>query len=346
MLRAAIVGCGLIGSRRARVVRSCGDEVVAVADLNERRALELASELGCESAVDWREIVARHDVDVVVVSTFNSALADISVAALAAGKHVLCEKPFGRNAREAEAICVAANHARRKVKVGFNLRFHPAIRRAHELLSAGDIGRPLVIRGAYGHGGRRGYEHEWRADVAHAGGGELLDQGVHLIDLSRWFLGDLDVAGGTLATAAWPIAPLEDNAFALLVSAVGGVACLHSSWTQWRNLFRFELLGEGGYLAIDGLGGSYGEETLRIGQRDLFSAAPTERRLGFPGEDSSWVAEWREFVAAIREDREPLGSGHDGLAVAQIVDKIYAIAAKVPGGPSSSVGQPAAPAVQ
>ena len=242
--------------------------MVAVGDLERGRAERLAAQVGASVATgDWREIVARDDVDLVVVATTHRSLAEVSAAALEAGKHVLCEKPLGRSAAEARLAVEAALTHRRVLKTGFNHRHHPAIAEARRRVDAGELGPLYLARCRYGHGGRPGYDREWRADRELAGGGELLDQGVHALDLFRWFLGELVEAYGVVATYFWDMAPLEDNAFALLRTAGGLTASLHASWTQWKNLFSLELVGRDGYLVVEGLGGSYGEETLRVGRR-------------------------------------------------------------------------------
>ena len=317
-----MVGCGLIGGRRARIAVEEGDTVAVVADVDPDRARELADDLGCRAVGDWREALVA-DVDAVVVATVNKELAPVGIAALSAGKHVLCEKPLGRNSEEAKALLDAAQASGRVLKTGFNHRHHPAVSQAHELAAAGEIGTLMGIRAAYGHGGRPGYEQEWRADPDLAGGGELLDQGVHVVDLCRWFLGEIAEVTGMTGTWFWEIAPLEDNAFALLRARSGAMATLHTSWTQWHNLFRFEVFGRDGYLLIDGLGGSYGEERLRVGRRASGGGVPAEDEFRFPGEDVSWLLEWREFSAAIAEEREPLGSGEDGYRASLVLDAVY-----------------------
>jgi len=319
----AIVGCGTIGTRRAEVAAAKGDRILAVADLDEARARQMAERFHADWSTNWRDVVAPAPVDAVVVATVTSALAPIVIEALRQGKHVLCEKPMGRTADEAGAIARAARQSGRCLKVGFNHRHHPAVSRAHDLAVSGRIGRVLAIRAAYGHGGRPGYEREWRCDPAVAGGGELLDQGVHLIDLARWFLGDFTQVSGAVATWFWPIQPLEDNAFALLSTADGRVATIHVSWTQWRNIFRFEILGSEGYLVADGLGGNYGVERLTHGRRQPDWSGPLEEQWEFPAPDPSWSDEWLEFSTAIRERRKPLGSAEDGYAAALLVDAIY-----------------------
>jgi predicted dehydrogenase len=322
-LRVGIVGCGLIGNRRARVALAAGDNVAIVCDLNEGRARALAGVVAAECSTDWRELTGRNDLDVVVVCTANGSLHPITIAALRTGKHVLCEKPLGRNATEAAEMRAAARDAGRVLKVGFNHRHHPALAQAHELTQAGAIGTPFCVRAAYGHGGRPGYEYEWRGDPDAAGGGELLDQGVHVIDLCRWFLGEFAEVAGMVSTAFWPVAPLEDNAFALLRTASGQTATIHTSWTQWKNLFRFEVFGRDGYLRVDGLGGSYGQERLTLGRRQPESGPPAETKWRYPLRDRSWEAEWAELASAIADGREPLGGADDGYQAALLVDAIY-----------------------
>ena len=326
-MRIGIVGCGLIGARRAKVALDSGDEVVVVADIASDRAAAVAAATHAAWTASWNEVVSRDDLDVVVVSTSNDQLAQASIAALQSGKHVLCEKPLGRNASEAAAIVAAAGSAGKLLKVGFNHRHHPGIAAARRHVDEGAIGNVFAIRALYGHGGRAGYEREWRADPARSGGGELLDQGVHIVDLARWFIGEIAQAHGFIGTYHWPIQPVEDNAFALLRSSGGGIVSFHTSWTQWKNTFRFEVLGTDGYVRIDGLGGSYGTERLTIARRNEDSSPPVEETTAFDGPDLSWHSEWREFSAAIAENRQPLGNGIDGLAAARILDAIYASAA-------------------
>jgi predicted dehydrogenase len=323
-VRVAVIGCGLIGARRARVASEAGDEVSLVADVDPGRAAETSAATQSRWTTEWRDVVADPSVDAAIVATPNRDAVEITTGLLAAGKHVLCEKPLGRNAEEAARSVAAARANNRVLKVGFNHRHHPAIARAHELASGGAIGPLLGIRAAYGHGGRPGYDREWRGDPELAGGGELLDQGVHVVDLCRWFLGDFDRVLAVVATWYWSIAPLEDNAFALLCAPGGEVASLHTSWTQWKNLFRFEVIGRDGYVIVDGLGGSYGPERLTLGIRTGDGAVPDEEAWSYPGGDVSWREEWREFTAAVAEAREPIGSGADGLAAAHVIDALYA----------------------
>jgi predicted dehydrogenase len=314
----------LIGSRRASLVGSVEEcTVQAIADTDLDRARRAAEPLGCRATASWQEVVTAPDVDAVVVATPNRVATDVAIAAAEHGKHVLCEKPLGRNAGEAARIVAAARRHGVTLKTGFNHRHHPAIAAAHAAVAGGEIGTPMFLRCVYGHGGRPGYDKEWRGNAELAGGGELLDQGVHVMDLSRWFLGEFEEVMGVTPRWFWDIAPLEDNAFAVMRTARGQVAQLHTSWTQWRNRFSFEVFGLDGYAAVEGLGGSYGLETLTIGRRRQESGPPEQRVTEYPGPDVSWTAEWREFVTAIRERREPLANGEDGLEALRLVAAVY-----------------------
>lgn len=323
----AIVGAGLVGKKRAAALTGFGScRLVVAADVNKQAADALANEFGGQSVSDWTQVVNRDDVDIVIVSTVNKFLAPVSIAALKNCRHVLCEKPLGRSVEESRSVL---EHAKDGVvlKTGFNHRHHPAITRAKQLVDKGEIGRILFLRCRYGHGGRPGYEKEWRASKDLCGGGELLDQGVHIVDLFRWFAGDFSEAFGYTRTCFWDI-QVEDNAFALFSNHNGVVASMHTSWTQWKNIFSLEIFGSEGYLIIEGLGGSYATETLRVGRRRPQGGSPDEQILEFPGSDISWEEEWREFVAAIEQRREPLGNGWDGYQANRMIEAVYESAKK------------------
>jgi len=229
---------------------------------------------------------------------------------------------LGRNAEEAEAIWSKAKERGLVLKTGFNHRFHPAIRDAKKSVEDGGIGKIYLMRAVYGHGGRPGYDKEWRASREICGGGELLDQGVHVIDLFRWFLGEFDEVFGRVGTFYWGM-EVEDNAFATFITGRGRVATMHTSWTQWKNKFLFEIIGEKGHLVVDGLGGSYGMERLVIGKRKVSGGVPDEEIIEFPGPDISWREEMREFAASITENREPIGSGYDGVMANRMIEAVY-----------------------
>ena len=317
----AIVGCGLIGRRRASAL--AGARLTACADVVGARADSLARTApGAAAGDDWRAMVDRPDVDIVVVATTNESLAEIARFAVEAGKHVLVEKPAARSVAELDPVIDAAGRMRRLVRVGFNHRYHPALLKARELCDSGAIGELMFVRGRYGHGGRVGYDKEWRADPALSGGGELIDQGVHLIDLSRWFLGDFTTVGGFAHTYFWQM-PVDDNAFLLLRTAGGQAAFLHVSCTEWKNLFSLEIYGRDGKLHVEGLGASYGVEKLAFHRMLPEMGPPETTAWEYPRGDQSWALEFAEFLDDIRVDRQPAAGLADARAALAIVEEIY-----------------------
>jgi predicted dehydrogenase len=319
--RVAIVGCGLIGHKRAAALPAGTLRVVC--DVDERRAALLAGRYGAETAADWRTAVARADVDLVIVATPHDRLAEITAGAADCGKHVLVEKPAARRARELDAVRDAVTRTGAKVRVGFNHRYHRAFRQARAIVDAGALGELTHVRARYGHGGRLGYETEWRFVPEISGGGEAIDQGMHLVDLARWFLGDFDVVAGAMPAYFWD-APVEDNAFFLLRTARNQVASLHASWTEWKNLFSFEIFGRTGKLEVGGLGGSYGVERLAHYAMTPELGPPPTTIYEYPMGDDSWNAEYAAFVDDIAHDREPDPSFEDARAALEIVERIYA----------------------
>ena len=323
--RVIIIGAGLIGQKRGESIKKIGsDEIVGVCDVNLDRARDLAKLWTATAFSDYSSALRKTKADIAVVATTHKTLPVISYDALNQGLHVLCEKPLGRNATEVAPLVRLAKRRKLVYKCGFNHRYHPAILQAKHMAGKNKIGPLMYVRARYGHGGRPGYDKEWRADSDIAGGGELLDQGIHIIDLARWFLGDFTKVMGMVQTAFWDMKPLEDNGFALLQTKQGQTAFLHASWTQWKNIFSFEIFGRNGALTIDGLGKSYGVETLTWARRKPESGPPDIKTFEFPEEDQSWIAEWRDFLNSIKTNQPPLGSGADGLAALTIIDQIYA----------------------
>ena len=323
-MRVVVVGCGLIGRKRVAALPK-GAVLVGAVDPLMGRARALADSVpGAQAFEDYREAFTKLRADVAFVATTNEHLVPIALAGVRAGCHLLIEKPAARNADELNELVVAAKDQGRVVAVGFNHRYHRAFRKARELFESKELGPLMFIRARYGHGGRLGYDREWRADPVKAGGGELLDQGVHLIDLARWFLGDFPTVRGTVATTYWDM-PVEDNGFLHLETADRKIAWLHASCTEWKNLFSFEIYGRNAKLHIEGLGGSYGIERLSF-YKMLPAMGPPETTIWeYPGDDDSWQAEVADFMSSIRQVP---GKGHlatldDALAALRVVDTIY-----------------------
>ena len=327
VMKVGLIGAGLQGRRRARALKNCDDSIVAIADLQLDRAASLATEVGGKPTEDSRELIGCSDIETVMICTPPHLHERLCVEALESGKHVLCEKPLARTLEEAKTIVSVASKNKRRLKCGFNLRHHPGIRQARGWIDEGMIGDVLFIRCRYGMGGRPGYDKEWRAFPAISGGGQLMDQGMHAIDLARWFMGDFVEATGFLQTCFWDVAPLEDNAFCLFRNEKGGVASIHVSWTEWKNQFSLEIFGRDGYVIVSGLGGSYGVESVALGKR-AFLKPFEERTIEFRGTDRSWEEEWQEFRSAIWDNREPLANGIDGMEAVRLAYAVYESSAK------------------
>jgi predicted dehydrogenase len=323
IVRVALVGAGRFGAKRAEAVgKSTRSRLTVVADINGELAQAVGQKLDCQVTTDWRQAVTQDNVDAVIVSTPTHLSSEVSLQAARAGKHVLTEKPCAISAAEFAGVVQVAQKHDVLLKGGYNHRYHPAIRRAHESFQRGTIGRPLFVRCNYGHGGRVGYEAEWRSQAPLSGGGELLDQGVHALDLFQWFLGGFEDVTAMLSTAFWPIAPTDDNVFALLRTPSSVVAQLHASWTNWNNTFSFEVYGDKGYLKVSGLGGSYGRERLGIGLREKPGDVPCEEWQEFAERDDSLEREWEQFLDAVVEGREPSSNGHEACRTLQLVEAI------------------------
>lgn len=316
-----IIGCGLIGKKRAASLGS-GGRLIACSDLKLSRAVEVATQFGGRAYSGWREIIEMPEVDIVIISTLHDSLSQITLAAINAGKHVFVEKPAARNPIELEPVVKASEALNRKVRVGFNHRYHRALQKAKNIVDAGGLGDLMFIRARYGHGARLGYEKEWRANPELSGGGELIDQGPHLIDLSRWFLGDFSEVSGFAHTYYWDM-PVDDNGFMLLKTASNKVAFLHVSCTEWKNLFSMEIYGSRGKLDISGLGGSYGLEKLTFYKMLPEMGPPETMAWEYPMADNSWEEELSEFYKDIRLDRKPDPCLDDAYQVLKIINKIY-----------------------
>jgi len=322
--RAAVIGCGLIGKRRAEALAPIVHSV-EIYDLQPERAHAIAGGIRC--AVTHPSAHAALEAagpgGLAVIATTHDGLAPTALMAIDAGCHVLIEKPGARGPAELDAVLSAAQSAGVIVRVGYNHRFHPAVLEAHRLLQAGDLGCVLLVRGRYGHGGRPGYEREWRATPSMSGGGELLDQGVHLLDLTRFLTGDIALRYGAVSTRYWEM-PVEDNAFVHVELAGGGDGWLHASWTEWKNLFSLEITCRSVKLELTGLGGSYGPERLSVFRMPDEMGPPLITTTEWPPGDASWRLELEDVFAAISGQGGVGATGADASALLRVVERIYA----------------------
>ena len=272
-------------------------------------------------------------IDAAFICTPNHVTADLCIESLRRCGRVFCEKPPGRTWEDFCRIQEAAGSVPGATLVfGFNHRLHPSIEAAKTLIGEGGVGEVLYIKGTYGKSGGSRFKENWRANPELAGGGILLDQGIHMLDLFHLFLGELSVVDAVLADAFWG-GGLEDNAFVLLRSERGVPAFLHSSSTLWKHTFRLEIGCRDGYLTATGLlskTGSYGREQLVIGRRQFEDQAmalgnPREEIIHFD-RDESWEREVHEFISAVESRRPPMhGTLEDARRVMQTIRDVYVL---------------------
>jgi predicted dehydrogenase len=317
----AIIGCGSAGKRRAAALSS-GDLRIAC-DRDLSRAREVAREhVGCRVTANEQDAILDPSVHVVIVSTPHAALAQLTLMAVRAGKHVLVEKPGAVRSAELREIQKAGVETGSLVRIGFNHRYSPAFQKAYELTKSEGLGSPLFIRGRYGHGGRAGFTKEWRVQPDLSGGGVLIDMGVHLIDLAASFMGDFSAIQGHLSSYFWDI-PVEDNVFLDLSTRDNRRAWLHASYTDWKNVFSFEICFRDAKLHIEGIGRNYGVSRLHYHRLRPSIGAPEAVVFEYSRDDPSWAAE----IAMLREDtarrRTPTPGLAEGIRTLEIVEKIY-----------------------
>ncbi|CAN1529857.1 MviM Predicted dehydrogenases and related proteins [Candidatus Nanopelagicaceae bacterium] len=320
-MKAAVIGCGLIGRKRAKAfpeyveLVGCFDEDTLVGE-------SFATEFKTTNFTSLGELLKIRDLNFVIIATRHDSLHSLAIAALNAGKHVFIEKPGAINYFEFKKVCELARKKDLKVHVGYNHRHHPALRKAFELSGEGMIGEIMFLRGRYGHGGRLGYEREWRADKSKSGGGELIDQGTHLIDLSIGFLGVLQVDYAATPNYFWDTA-VEDNVFMSLKNRTGGIAFLQASCTEWKNMFSLEIYGKIGKIEISGLGRSYGVEALTFHKMLPEMGPPLSETWSFPEPDESWVIEMGEFLNDLQTGASRSDNLDSSLEVLRVISEIY-----------------------
>lgn len=326
-LKIGIVGLGKMGQTRARELRKHDTvEIVCGAD-PDTSCYEAFPGVDCRS--EYGHVIAS-DADAVFVATPNLYTPKVVIAALDAGKHVFCEKPPGRTLKDIEDIIAAEQrNPGLKLMFGFNHRYHAGIREAKRIVTSGRLGHLLWARGIYGKSGGPGFEQSWRSSKELCGGGILLDQGIHMVDLLRYFCGDFVEVKSMVNTACWDI-EVEDNAFALLRGEQGHVAMLHSSSTQWKHKFSLEIYMSEGYLSVNGILSStrsYGEETISVARKQFddgfASGKPREETIYFDT-DPSWELEVADFLDYVQNDKPVVsGSSSDALKAMQLVFAIY-----------------------
>lgn len=324
-LRVGIAGYGVVGRRRRHFI-DLHPALRTVAVCDAKCKGEGKFDDGVRFYADYRRLLSE-ELDILFVCVPNNLAAEVTVAGLERGLHVFCEKPPGRDLGDlTRVIECERRQPKLKLKYGFNHHYHDSVRDAHRLVTSGELGRVLNLRGLYGKSKIIGFESDWRTRRHDAGGGILLDQGIHMVDLMRMFAGEFDQVHSFVSNDFWHH-DVEDNAYALMRTKSGIVAMLHSSATQWRHHFRLEVTLERGQLILAGIlsgSKSYGSETLTIAYaNDHDGGDPREVTTKY-NQDNSWRDEIAEFADAVANDRPIVeGSSKEALRTLALVYRIY-----------------------
>ena len=326
-LKFGIAGFGKMGKiREIAIDNSKNAELIAIYEINDYQYSD-DSVIQCKS---FDELLSTA-IDAVIISSYVSAAAEYVIRALDAGKHVFCEKPPAMNANEMLEVIEAEKKSDKILKYGFNHRFHYSVMEAKKIINEEALGKLLWMRGVYGKAGSIDFHENWRNYKNYSGGGILLDQGIHMIDLFRYFANDeFDCLNAHLTTSFWDI-ECEDNAFLTLKSTNDVVATLHSSATHWRHKFLLEMTFENGYINLDGIlssSRSYTPETMTVGMREFedvtFAMGKPKESITFYEYDKSWDFELQEFIDAIRKISSiKNGTSQDALEIMRLIDLIY-----------------------
>lgn len=328
-IRSVIIGMGKMGRIRFKEMNEHGGfEILGLSDINEEQKEQYP---GCLFSTDWKEVIDKCNPEAVFVCTYNNVIPEIVCYALDKNMDVFSEKPPGRDVEDVQRMIAAENRSGKILKFGFNHRFHYAIMEAKAMIETGKFGNILWARGTYGKAGGNQFAGNWRSNKDLSGGGILLDQGIHMLDLLRYFMGDFKEIKSFVENSYWKDTELEDNAFALMKTGNGKVAMMHSSATQWRHKFHLDLYLEDGYITIDGILSStrsYGEECITFAKKEFEDntsafGKPREQKIYFD-KDDSWKLEVSEFYDAVVKGKKiRMGTSQDALKVMELVYGIY-----------------------
>jgi predicted dehydrogenase len=327
LFKFGIAGYGKMGKIREQTLSDFQNtSLVAIFEINEYDCRD-KNVLKCNS---FEELI-HLDIDAIIISSYVSVAADYVIRALESGKHVFCEKPPAMNANEIKEVIQAEKNSGKVLKYGFNHRFHYSVMEAMKIIDSGSLGNLLWMRGVYGKAGSIDYHENWRNYKNYSGGGILLDQGIHMLDLFRYFTNDeFECLSSHLTSSFWNV-ECEDNAFLILKSDKNVVATLHSSATQWKHKFLLELTFENGYINLDGIlssSRSYTPEKMITGMREFeditFAMGKPKETTTYYEYDESWNYELKEFIDAINKVAKiKHGTSQDALEIMKLIDSIY-----------------------
>ena len=328
LLKCGIIGYGYMGEIRRRIIEGHPD--MSLGWICDPDIDKIPSQPDIQITTEANQVI-ESAVDAIFICTPNNLIPQLAVAGMDRQKHVFCEKPPGRSVedivwmREAEQ-----RNPNTRLMFGFNHRYHPGIMRAKAIIETGRFGEILTLRGLYGKSGGRDFPTSWRNDQQISGGGILLDQGIHMLDLFHFFLGEFTSVKSLFSNKHWGF-DVEDNAVLIMSNVEGQLAMLHSSATFWKHMFEISIILEKGYLKVEGLlskTGSYGRETLTVGRRQFEDETEA---VGNPAEeityfdtDDSWNIEVDMFLKAIRTGESvTASSSEDALSVMKLIQQCY-----------------------
>jgi predicted dehydrogenase len=326
-LRVGIIGFGAVGKIRYDILKKNESvTIISISDQNINSQKEFLGDLKLYE--NFNLMIENEELDLVFIALPNYLAAEATILSLQKNLHVFCEKPPARNPREfREVILIAEKSPKLKLMYGFNHRFHPSVKKAKDLIDSKEFGEILNLRGEYGKSAIIKFsKDEWRANRKFSGGGILLDQGIHLLDLMRYFGGRFDVIHSIVKNSYWNY-DVEDNAYALLESNDGIVGLIHSSATLWRHSFRLEIGLTKGSISLTGILSStksYGNETIKLTKANFDKIGEPEEVLLTFMEDTSWSEETNLFIHKILNNQNiDSGNSHEALETLELVYKIY-----------------------
>lgn len=311
----AVIGCGRMGQRRMQsIVDHPSTKLLYAVDVHKEYEERINDEFGCMFSTDYKKILSQTDVDCVIVSVQNIWHQKIVEYALTQNKHVWCEKPLARNPIEARHMVEIAKKSNVTLKTGANLRYFPSVKKAKELLDKKIIGETYYIRGWVGHSGW--VQDGWFADKDVAGGGTFLDNGSHMFDLTRWFLGEVKSCYGQIKKYHMTTNSVEDNGFGFFETIDGKIAVIQSSWTEWNGYMYMEIYGAMGYIYIDNRGKNC--KTIhgnKQGKERVFDYSTYGQ--------NSYKKEFDDYIRSLKNGENPQPSGHDGLRAVEMAWGVY-----------------------
>jgi len=320
--KVGIIGFGLIGKKRAENLGPKA-KLVAYSDIiNKKKNIFNQKNNKIKFFKNWKDLIKLKELDIIIISTVHNLLSLILLEACKYKKNILVEKPAAIHLKDLKKVIKLSKRYKNKIRVGYNHRFHSAIIKSKEIVNKKLLGKLMFIKASYGHGGRLGYEKEWRMKSKISGGGELIDQGSHLIDLSMFFLGEVKQVTSKLEKFFWKT-NVDDNAFITLKFKNNCISFLHASCTEWKNNFIFEIYGTRGKLKIEGKGGSYGRESLIFYKMSKKMGLPKIDKWVFEKKDNSWKKELNELYNDIKYNRNPNPGLEQAYSILKIVKDIY-----------------------